>query len=288
MNPRPQLRPVLPAERRHLAAVLVEHEEPSARRPAASPAGSPGRTCPGRRRPAPTRRVQRLVETAERARAYVSGSTMFAPAPKLPAPPGYSRIIDGDRAVADAIETATKTAAALEDDLRLRLELHRQDLAGERRQRRGFAAHASHTAPPAIPHPRRRRRPGRQELAPCASRIARLRAEIQPRLRLEDVAHVRPACARSRVRLSEGALSTTSTSIGRRPAAAARQLRPQRFEETLHPSGRSLVQIAIVSDGMTSGALRFSSSRTASATIRAPHSARSGVPARRRVRRPSP
>ncbi len=225
---------VLAAERRHLAAVLVEHEE--ARLVDERVAGPDHavehiQVAAARH---PRAGVQRFVETAERGEHARAEAHVRAGA-EVPGAAGIQPIIDGDRAVADAIEAAPEPAAAFEDDLRLRLELQRQDLAGERAgiQIRGPRL-AQPRQPPTI-HDDVVVQVG-QELARCLADGA-VAAEIQPGLRLEDVAHVRPACrevARAAVRGR-----VVDDEHFDRPAGGSRlgQLRAQRFKEALDPRG---------------------------------------------------
>src|SRR6185437_12535477 len=74
--------------------------------------------------------VERFVESADRLehvlpKRHVRARTEIARAS------GIQRIAGEVRAVADAREPAAEAAALLEYDLRLRFELHLQDLAGE-------------------------------------------------------------------------------------------------------------------------------------------------------------
>ncbi len=77
-------------------------------------------------------RVQRLVEAAKCSQdigreRHVCAGAKVARAARI------QRVSRRHRAVAHALETATKAAAFLENDLRLRLQLHWEDLSGEGR-----------------------------------------------------------------------------------------------------------------------------------------------------------
>ena len=132
MNPRPQLRSVLSTKLGHVAAMLVEHEEPwlvhqrmaGTDRPVENVEISSARYV--------SSRVQRLVEAAKCSQdigreRHVCAGAKVARAARI------QRVSRRHRAVAHALETATKAAAFLENDLRLRLELHWEDLSGEGR-----------------------------------------------------------------------------------------------------------------------------------------------------------